>query len=97
MPQHFVAALEDLPLTPNGKIRSQGGTVDRLRPVACRGDVRRGPDNEIEQKIATLWQELLGRSQVGVDDNFFDLGGHSLLVVRMHRQLTQVVTQPVAL
>ena len=95
VPQHFVA-LEDLPLTPNGKIdRKALPSIDFGPSHAAATYV--APDNEIEQKIATLWQELLGRSQVGVDDNFFDLGGHSLLVVRMHRQLTQVVTQPVAL
>ncbi|MCA9152257.1 MAG: acyl carrier protein, partial [Planctomycetales bacterium] len=35
--------------------------------------------------------------KVGVDDNFFDVGGHSLLVVRVHRELTHQIQQPVAL
>ncbi|MGC3972487.1 MAG: LLM class flavin-dependent oxidoreductase [Pirellulales bacterium] len=95
VPQHFVV-LEDLPLTPNGKIdRKALPSLDfgASQPAAAYV----APESDVEQKIATLWQELLGREQVGVDDNFFDLGGHSLLVVRMHRQLTKLVTMPVAL
>jgi acyl transferase domain-containing protein/acyl carrier protein len=41
------------------------------------------PRNEVEQKIADVWQEVLGIQQVGVYDNFFDLGGHSLLVTQV--------------
>ena len=44
------------------------------------------PRNEVEQKITTIWQELLGR-QVGVRDNFFDLGGDSLLMVQVRSKL----------
>ncbi len=43
------------------------------------------PRNEIEQKIAVIWQELIGTEQVGVYDNFFELGGDSLLMVRVGR------------
>jgi acyl transferase domain-containing protein/acyl carrier protein len=45
------------------------------------------PTNEIERRIATLYQELLGIEQVGIDDNFFDLGGHSLLGLQLISQL----------
>lgn len=95
VPQHFVV-LSELPLTPNGKIdRKALPSLDfgSSQPAAAYV----APENDVEQKIAALWQELLGREQIGVDDNFFDLGGHSLLVVRMHRQLTKLVTAPVAL
>ncbi|GAB1538963.1 hypothetical protein NUACC21_16280 [Scytonema sp. NUACC21] len=45
------------------------------------------PRNEIEQKISIIWQELLGREQVGVHDNFFELGGDSLLLVQVRSKL----------
>ncbi|BDA68747.1 beta-ketoacyl synthase [Calothrix sp. PCC 7716] len=45
------------------------------------------PKNEIEQKIAVIWQELIGTEQVGVYDNFFELGGDSLLMVQVRSKL----------
>ncbi len=45
------------------------------------------PSNETEQKIAEVWQEILGVKQVGVNDNFFDLGGHSLAATRIVSRL----------
>jgi acyl carrier protein len=45
------------------------------------------PRTELEQTIASAWQAILGIDQVGVHDNFFDLGGHSLLMIRLHQKL----------
>jgi FkbM family methyltransferase len=45
------------------------------------------PSNPVEQKVAEIWQELLGLEKVGVDDNFFDLGGHSLIATQLVSQL----------
>ncbi|MFN6479644.1 SDR family NAD(P)-dependent oxidoreductase [Nostoc sp. DedQUE07] len=45
------------------------------------------PRNEIEQKISSIWQELLGSEQVGIHDNFFELGGDSLLMVQVRSKL----------
>jgi natural product biosynthesis luciferase-like monooxygenase protein len=95
-PQHFVA-LAKLPLTPNGKIDRKALPAVEVgaAPTAAASFV--APESDLEVKIAALWQDLLGREQVGLDDNFFDIGGHSLLVVRMHRQLAQAISVPVAL
>ena len=41
------------------------------------------PETEIERQLAAFWAELLGISEIGVEDNFFDLGGHSLIAVRL--------------
>jgi len=49
------------------------------------GKTRAAPRGETEQKLVAIWGELLGRSDIGVDDNFFDAGGQSLLLLRMHR------------
>ncbi len=48
------------------------------------------PKNEIEQKIAVIWQELIGTDQVGIYDNFFELGGDSLLMVQVRSRLQEV-------
>jgi len=48
------------------------------------------PRSPVEQAIADVWQELLGFERVGIHDNFFDLGGHSLLLVQVHRRLREL-------
>ncbi|MBF0573318.1 MAG: amino acid adenylation domain-containing protein, partial [Desulfamplus sp.] len=54
------------------------------------------PENEIEQKIAEIWQEILERSPIGIDDNFFEVGGHSLratrIISRIHKVLSVEIT-----
>ena len=49
------------------------------------------PTTEKERAVASLWQELFGVERVSLDDNFFDLGGHSLLLVQAHSQLSASV------
>lgn len=87
LPSAFVF-LDNLPLTANGK-------VDRralLAPdaVQARGDERfTPPTTQTEQAIAAVWRELLGLDRVSVYDNFFDLGGHSLIAVEALTKLNQ--------
>ncbi|MEZ5913580.1 MAG: beta-ketoacyl synthase N-terminal-like domain-containing protein [Paracoccaceae bacterium] len=45
------------------------------------------PENEVERRLAGFWEDLLGIGQVGVEDSFFDLGGHSLIAVRLFAQV----------
>jgi len=52
---------------------------------------------KIEQQIARVWQEVLAVDSVGVFDNFFDLGGHSLLMVRVHGRLAEVVEADISI
>jgi acyl carrier protein len=47
------------------------------------------PRNEIEQSVTIIWQDLLGVEQIGMDDDFFDLGGHSLLGVQIISRIRQ--------
>jgi hypothetical protein len=88
--------MAELPQTPNRKIDRKAlppPSVQDASPAAPFAE----PATDIERTIAKLWQELLGRERIGVDDNFFDVGGHSLLVVRMHRQLRELISEPVSL
>lgn len=84
----FLVALEHLPLTANGKIDRNA-----LRGISEEDIIRKEyvqPRNEIEQKIAIIWQEILGVEKVGATDSFFELGGHSLnatkLISIIHKQ-----------
>ena len=55
------------------------------------------PQNELEAMIAEVWRGVLKLETVGAEDNFFDLGGHSLLVVQVHRKLREQIPQPLSL
>ncbi len=77
--------LDSLPLTPNGKIdRRALPSVSRERQV---GETYVAPTGELERRIARIWCEMLGVDRVGIRDNFFDLGGHSLLLTQVFSQL----------
>lgn len=77
-----VVPLQRIPRGPNGK-----PDPTRLPPERGRAVPTLAPETEAERAIAALWQELLGVEHIGVEDNFFDLGGHSLLMVHLHHQL----------
>jgi acyl transferase domain-containing protein len=49
------------------------------------------PQNELEEKLASIWQEVLGIKQIGIDDNFFELGGHSLSLIKIHMKIKERV------
>lgn len=81
VPRNFVA-LEKLPITANGKLDVEAlPTPDRERPDLSEEFA--SPVTTYERDIASIWSELLQIDEVGVDDNFFDLGGHSLLLMRL--------------
>jgi len=99
LPDYMVPAafvpLDALPLTPNGKL-------DR-KALPAPGDAAYArwayepPQGEIEQTLAALWEELLGLQQVSRHDNFFALGGNSLLLVTLRSRLETALGRPVAL
>jgi hypothetical protein len=69
--------LESLPLTPNGKLDHKALPVPEGDAYAVQG--YEAPQGEIETQLAAIWAELLKIDRVGRHDNFFSLGGHSLL------------------
>jgi len=81
IPSAFVP-LEALPLTPNGKLDRQAlPAPDGARHETATPFVP--PATDVERKLAAIFQELLGLSEIGIDDNFFDLGANSLMMVRV--------------
>ncbi|PNQ82102.1 non-ribosomal peptide synthetase, partial [Paenibacillus sp. F4] len=90
VPSYFVQ-LEHMPLTPNGKI-------DRKALPVPDGSLQTGADyiaprTWVESKLTQIWQDVLGLEQVGVKENFFEIGGHSLrattLVSKIHKELNK--------
>ncbi|MEW5927432.1 MAG: non-ribosomal peptide synthase/polyketide synthase, partial [Gemmatimonadota bacterium] len=86
LPSAFVA-LERLPLTPNGKLDRLALPAPGERAGAEREYV--APRTPTEEAVAAAWAETLGTGRVGAHDNFFDLGGHSLLLVQLHSRLQE--------
>ena len=79
VPSAFVF-LDQLPLTPSGKVNRKALPAPEIKPMAAETPAA-GPVTGLEQSLAAIWQQLLHVDRIGLHDNFFDLGGHSLLVV----------------
>jgi amino acid adenylation domain-containing protein len=85
MVPQYLYCLEHIPLKPNGKVDKQRlpgpetGTREKNIP----------PSNEEEERIAAVWKEVLQVKEVGTRDNFFDIGGDSLLIIRVSSRLSK--------
>ena len=92
LPGAFVA-LDALPLTSNGKTDLRA--LPAPAPAAERDYVP--PTTPAEEAIAGFWAEALGVERVGVHDNFFEAGGHSLLVARLYARIREAFPREMAL
>ncbi|HEW97759.1 MAG: hypothetical protein DRR16_17350, partial [Candidatus Parabeggiatoa sp. nov. 3] len=92
VPSHF-ELLNALPLTPNGKIDRSKLSAPLDSPKPERAAM---PQTEVEQLIATVWQEVLHVDKVGIYDNFFDLGGHSLLIIQVQAKLQKAFAKEIS-
>jgi pyochelin synthetase len=82
--------LESLPLSANGKVdRSALPSPDILLQESEVNYV--APQNDVEQTIAAVWQEVLNLEKIGVNDNFFEVGGNSLLITKIYSQLKNIL------
>jgi len=95
VPSNFVL-LDALPLTANGKI-DRNALPD---PSASESEAAAQPElprNELERAIAQAWKDALGVDSVGLNENFFDLGAHSLMVAEVHMQLQEQLGRELSL
>lgn len=90
LPEHMMPAafvlLDTLPLTPNGKIDRRALPAPPHSRSGLETDYV-APRTREEEMLATIWEEVLKVDQVGVNDNFFHLGGHSLVAVRLFAEI----------
>ncbi|MEE8584609.1 MAG: amino acid adenylation domain-containing protein, partial [Acidobacteriota bacterium] len=96
LPEYMIPSLfvemESFPRTPNGKVdRSALPAPDSHRPTLEAGF--EAPQSGMEQSIAEIWKKVLGVDEVGLNDNFFDLGGHSMLLAQVHKELQELAPQ----
>ncbi|MGW5669986.1 amino acid adenylation domain-containing protein [Micromonospora sp. NPDC003776] len=85
LPEYMVPAafvtLDELPLTPNGKLDRRALPAPVVTREASVALVE--PRDDTERALAAIWSEVLGVATLGIDDDFFDLGGHSMLATQV--------------
>jgi amino acid adenylation domain-containing protein len=86
VPSQFVM-LDWLPLTPSGKVDRKALPEPGSGLAASETSEYTAPRTQTERKVSGVWAEVLGVERVGLDDNFFDLGGHSMLLAQVHAKL----------
>jgi amino acid adenylation domain-containing protein len=84
IPPYFIP-VERFPLTPNGKLDRDALPEPEPRP----GSEYVAPGTDIEQKIAQAWKQVLGIDKIGIHDNFFDVGGNSVKILRLSLELKE--------
>jgi len=100
LPQHmvpaFFVALSTLPLSEHGKV--DRAALAKLEVAPKQGSTPVGlPGSQLERTLAELWQRVLRVPNVGLDDNFFDLGGDSLRLVAVHSNLQKILQTEIPL
>ena len=93
LPHYMIPALyvqlASMPLSANGKVDRTAMPAPQFAPKTDR--LTQSPSTHLERLIAGLWQRILRTDAVGMDDNFFDLGGDSLLLVAVHSNLQKTL------
>ncbi|MDX1696109.1 MAG: LLM class flavin-dependent oxidoreductase, partial [Ketobacteraceae bacterium] len=91
----FYRELKVIPQTPNGKIDRKALPKAELDDSGKASGVDYvPPGSEIEEQVAAIWQRALGLSTVGINDNFFDIGGHSILALQVLQELRKITDKP---
>lgn len=88
IPTHFVQ-LGHLPLMPNGKLNRKN-LPDPVGIGIQTGTAYVPPGNEIEARLAAVWEEVLSKEKIGIKDNFFELGGHSLKAMQVIARINKL-------
>jgi len=86
VPSLFVE-LEEIPLTINGKLDRKA--LPEIRNTTTESQASEQPQNETQRKLHTIWRRLLQNNEIGIYDNFFDLGGHSLLTIQLIKLINE--------
>lgn len=94
VPASFTA-LERLPLTPNGKIDKRALPEPRREKESDAASRRAGTETEL--RLVSIWEELLGVPNVGLDDPFFDIGGDSVLLFKLHSRIEKLYPNRIAI
>ncbi|SFS02400.1 hybrid non-ribosomal peptide synthetase/type I polyketide synthase [Anaeromicropila populeti] len=92
IPSFFVYRKE-LPCITSGKVDRKALMADKEYRNQETSEKGVEPVTELEIKIAAVWKEVLSVQEVGIDDNFFDIGGHSLALIQLHNKLKKAINK----
>lgn len=99
LPRHLIPAgiveMESLPRTSNGKLDRRSLPMPQSDVITAGVHIE--PQSQVERVLAEIWQQLLELPRIGLGDNFFALGGHSLMAVRMISEIRRRLGRRVAL
>jgi acyl carrier protein len=95
VPSAFVL-LEAWPLTSNGKVDRRALPNPEELPLQLQSAYV-APQSQLERTVATVWQEVLHLEKIGIHDNFFDVGGHSLLLTQLQNKLQEVLNRDLSI
>jgi acyl carrier protein len=84
-------------LTPNGKVDRRALPAPDGQAAAGKEIVFEAPQSRLEQSVAAVWRDFLGIEKIGLHDNFFDLGGHSLLMAQVQSRLRELLGREIAM
>ena len=96
VPSHILV-LEAFPLTPNEKIDRKALPEPESESVTEQSSIGTAPQRHSEKLVGDIWCQVLQRTTINVDDNFFDLGGHSLLLSRVNEELQRRLERDIPL
>jgi amino acid adenylation domain-containing protein len=96
LPAYMIPAIfisvDKIPLTANGKA-DRNALPDPDKHISVTGAIKIQPETPSQRAIASIWERLLSKGNIGLDDNFFDLGGHSLLTIKLIQELEKATNQ----
>lgn len=87
IPSYF-KRIDVIPFTPNGKVNRK--VLPEIQTNFDTGVEYIEPQNDIEERIWSIWREVLGIDEISIHDNFFNIGGNSLLCVQVHAKLKEI-------
>jgi amino acid adenylation domain-containing protein/thioester reductase-like protein len=90
MTPDVVVMVDQIPMSPNGKVDMRALAQLAVAPSA-RCDTFAAPETELQEQLAKLWSNFLGVQNIGIDDDFLNAGGHSLLAISMLQRLYQLL------
>jgi amino acid adenylation domain-containing protein/thioester reductase-like protein len=88
----FFVELETFPMTPNRKIDRKALPGPSQAPESTSANLE--PQTALERSIQLVWSKVLGHTHIGIDDNFFEIGGDSTRVIKMQTELEQLLGRP---
>ena len=87
IPSYFIQ-INEIPLTPNGKVDKKAlPEPDKLTVMSIE---YAAPENETEEALTEIWRKILNVDRIGRNDNFFDIGGNSILLIQMHAKVEKI-------